>query len=175
LIDDDVAEIDADAKADALLLGGVSLAVEHAALRLDGAAHGIDHAGKLGQHAVAGALDDAAFVLADLRVDKFAAVRLEAAQGAFLVRPHQTRIAGHIRSEDGCEPARDPRLAQDALRRTTYTTFALICSVHRPVVNTSSLADGPNHRRGLQPRRGPATCGGRLMEWTGCFPGRASL
>jgi hypothetical protein len=56
LIDDDVAEIDADPEADALLLGGVSLAVEHAALRLDGTAHGIDHAGKLGQHAVAGGL-----------------------------------------------------------------------------------------------------------------------
>jgi len=35
LIDNDVAEIDADAKADALLLSGVSLAVEHAARDAD--------------------------------------------------------------------------------------------------------------------------------------------
>jgi len=47
-------------------------------------------------HPVAGRLDDAAGVLADLRVDERAAMRLEAFVRAFLVRAHQARVARHI-------------------------------------------------------------------------------
>jgi hypothetical protein len=39
---------------------------------------------------------DAAVVLDDLRVDEVAAQRLEAFEGAFLVRPHQPRIPRDI-------------------------------------------------------------------------------
>src|SRR5262249_37944198 len=38
------------------------------------------------QHTVAGGLDDAAVVLGDLRIDEFAAQRLEAFERAFLIR-----------------------------------------------------------------------------------------
>ena len=48
-LDDDVADIDADAKLDAPVLGDVGVALGHAALHLDGAAHGIDHAGEFDQ------------------------------------------------------------------------------------------------------------------------------
>jgi hypothetical protein len=71
-------------------------AVDHRALHLGGAADGVDDAGEFHQHPVTGRLDDAAGMLADLRVEELAAMRLEAFVRAFLVRTHQARIARHI-------------------------------------------------------------------------------
>ena len=78
----------------------LGLAVEHAALHFGGAAHRVDHAGEFRQHAVAGVLDDAAPVLLDLRIDQLTEMRLQALVRAFLVHPHQTRVARHIGGED---------------------------------------------------------------------------
>jgi hypothetical protein len=73
LIDDNIAEINADAEVDAPFSGNVSVvALCHVALHLDRAAHRIDDAGKLDQRAVAGGFDKAATVLPDLWVDQFA-------------------------------------------------------------------------------------------------------
>jgi hypothetical protein len=55
-------------------------------LDLDGAAHRIDDARKLHQHAIAGSLDDAAVMFPDFRIDKLAAVRLQAIEGTLFVR-----------------------------------------------------------------------------------------
>ena len=104
-LDDDVAEIDADAKPDAMLVGICRLAVDHPALDLDGAAHGIDDASKFRQQAVAGVLDDAASVLPDLWLDQLPEMRLEAFVRALLVRAHQARISRHISGEDCGETA----------------------------------------------------------------------
>ena len=82
------------------------VALGHRLLHLDRAAHRIDDAGKLHQHAIAGGLDDPAPVLGDLRIDQLAAERLEAFEGAFLVRPHQPRIPRHIGGKDRGEAAR---------------------------------------------------------------------
>jgi hypothetical protein len=105
VLGDHVAEIDADPKPDAPFVLQLGLAVEHAALDLGGAAHGIDNARKFGQQPVAGGFDDAAVVLSDLRVDQLPAVRLEAFERALLIRPHQARIACHIGGEDRSETA----------------------------------------------------------------------
>jgi hypothetical protein len=80
--------------------------MSHRLLHCDRAAHGIDNARKLHQQAVAGGLDDAAMMLGDLRIEEFAAQRLEAFERAFLVRPHQPRIPRHIGGEDRGETAR---------------------------------------------------------------------
>ena len=66
-------------------------------------AQSIDGAGKFHQHAVAGGLDDAAMVLGDFRIEELATQRLQAFERAFLVHPHQPRIAGDIGGEDGSE------------------------------------------------------------------------
>jgi hypothetical protein len=58
--------------------------------------HRIDDARELSQQPVAGRLDDAAGMLADLRIDELAAMRLEEFVRAFLVRAHQARITRHI-------------------------------------------------------------------------------
>jgi hypothetical protein len=55
-------------------------------LDFDRRADRVDDAREFREHAVAGRLDDAAAVLPDLRVDELAAMRLEAFEGAFLVR-----------------------------------------------------------------------------------------
>ncbi len=99
-VGDDVAEIDPDPKGNALVLGHLGVAVRHRPLDLDGAAHRIDDARKFHQHAVAGGLDDAPVMLPDFRVDELAAMRLQAVEGAFLVRSHQPRITRHIGGED---------------------------------------------------------------------------
>ena len=99
-LDDHIAEIDADAQFDAAVRSGAGVALRHRLLHLDRAAHRIDDAGKFHQQPVAGGLDDAAAVFGDFRIEKLAAQRLEAFERAFLVRPHQPRIPGHISGED---------------------------------------------------------------------------
>src|SRR5271154_2296631 len=69
VVGDDVAEIDADPKPDAAIVGSLWLAVEHPALYLGGATHRVDDAGEFREHAVAGVFDDVASVLLDLRID----------------------------------------------------------------------------------------------------------
>ena len=64
---DDVAEMNADAELDALLGRHAGVALDHAVLHFDGAAHGVDDAAELDDAAVAGALDDAAVMHGDGR------------------------------------------------------------------------------------------------------------
>jgi hypothetical protein len=96
VLDDDVAEIDPDPEPDPAVLWHTGLAIDHRPLELGGTAHSVNDAREFRQHPVAGRLDDAAGMLADLRVDELAAMRLEAFVRAFLVRTHQARVARHI-------------------------------------------------------------------------------
>jgi hypothetical protein len=99
-VGDHVAEIDPDPEPDPAVLGYPGLAVDHCPLQFHGTAHRVDDAREFRQHAIASILDDAAGMLADLRVEELAAMRLEALVRALLVRAHQPRIARHIGSED---------------------------------------------------------------------------
>ena len=60
-----VAEMNADAKLDALLERHASVALDHTGLDFDCAAHGVDHAAELDDAAVASTLDDASVVHGD--------------------------------------------------------------------------------------------------------------
>src|ERR1700682_933463 len=62
VVDDYVAEVNADAEFDPDILRHVGVLRGHATLDFNGTAHRIDGAGKLYQHAVASGLDDAASV-----------------------------------------------------------------------------------------------------------------
>src|ERR1700757_4854150 len=68
LVDDDVAEIDADAEIDAPLGWHIGVARGHLALDLDRATNRIDHARELAEQTVARRVDYAAAVLLDLGV-----------------------------------------------------------------------------------------------------------
>src|SRR5271170_6958975 len=91
-LDDHVAEIDPDAQFDAVVRAYTRVVLGHRLLHRDRAAHRVDDARKLDQHAVAGGLDDAPVVLGNFRIEELAAQRLEAFERAFLVRSHQPRI-----------------------------------------------------------------------------------
>jgi hypothetical protein len=69
LVDDDAAQIDADAELDAALLWDIVIAQCHFALQRGCAAHRIDDAGDLDQEPVAGRFDDAAAMLGNLGSD----------------------------------------------------------------------------------------------------------
>ena len=105
VLDHDVAEIDADAELDAAILRHAGVAAGHAVLDFDRAGDGVDHAGELDQHAVAGQLDDAALVLGDPRVDQFLAARLERGKRGGLVDAHQPAVADHVGSQYGGKPS----------------------------------------------------------------------
>jgi len=89
LLNNHVADVDANAKPDALLVRQASLAVDHPTLDLGGATHSVHHTGELCQETVAGVLDGTALVLSDPRVDQLFQMCLETLVGAFLVNAHQ--------------------------------------------------------------------------------------
>jgi hypothetical protein len=66
-------EVDADTKFDATLKRHAGIALGHASLHLDGAAHGVNDAAELDDCAVAGALDDAAMMSGNRRVNEIGA------------------------------------------------------------------------------------------------------
>jgi hypothetical protein len=68
---------------------------------LKGAPHGVDSASKLDDAAVAGALDDAAIVDGDSRVDEVAAERPKSRQNAILVCAGKPAISHHVRAQNG--------------------------------------------------------------------------
>src|SRR4029077_10413216 len=81
-VDDDVADVDADAKVEPLVGGNTRVALGHAALHFNRAAHCIDHAREFHQQAVPGRLDDAAVMFGDLGVYQLPPVGFQRRQGA---------------------------------------------------------------------------------------------
>ena len=92
--------MDADAELDAAVLRHAGIALDHAVLHLDGAAHGIDHAAELDQRSIAGALDHAPVVHGDGRIDQVAAQRPQPRQRAIFVRAGEPAVSDHVGSQD---------------------------------------------------------------------------
>ena len=108
-LDDHLAEIDADAHVDAVVLGKAGVSLRHAALDADRAFDRVDDAPKLGEKTVAHQLEDYAAMRRDGRLDKFSSTRLKPLESSRLVQLHQTAVAGDIRGEDGGELPFDER------------------------------------------------------------------
>ena len=105
---DHIAEMDSDAELDAALGRKAGVALDHTVLHLNGAAHRVDDAAELNDGAIAGALDHAAIVDGDYRVDQIAAKRSQPRKDAILVRAGKSAVADHIRNWNRCEfPGRD--------------------------------------------------------------------
>ena len=96
---DDVAQMDADPELDAALRRHAGVALDHAVLHLDRAAHGVDHAAELDDAAVAGALDDPAVMDGDGGIDQIAAERPQPRQDAILVRAREPAVADDVRDQ----------------------------------------------------------------------------
>ena len=100
---DHVAEMNADAKLDAPSGGTPALRSTIAVLHFNGAAHRVDDAAELDDAAVAGALDDAAVMDGDGRIDQIAAKRPKPRQDAVLVRAGEPAVADDVGDQDRCE------------------------------------------------------------------------
>ena len=70
---DDIAQMNPDAELDAAFGRQAGVALDHAGLHLDRAAHRVDDAAKVDENAVAGALDDAAMMRGDRGINQIAA------------------------------------------------------------------------------------------------------
>ena len=103
VLDDHVAEIDADAELNPPRRRNVGIAPRHPALDLGRAQHRISDALELDQHAIAGCLDDAAAVLGDGGIDELKPMGLETRERPRLVDLHQPAVADHVGGEDCCE------------------------------------------------------------------------
>jgi hypothetical protein len=95
--------MNSDTEFDASLVREPGIALDHATLDLDGAAYGIDHAAELNETSVAGALDYAAVVHRDGRINQIAAERPQTREGTILVRAGKSAIADNIRRKNSRE------------------------------------------------------------------------
>ena len=132
-IDNDVANVEADAELDSLFRGNVCIAIGHSALDVHCAAHGIHNAYKFDQHPVASRLHDASAMLDNPWINKFFAMCFELPQRAFFVNAHQPAIAGYVSSKNRRKPAvyplfghsSSPNVAKRSIGRTRPSLAAL--------------------------------------------------
>ena len=97
---DDVADVDADAELDAAVLRHAGVALDEADLHFDRAANRVDHAAKLDENTVAGALDDAPMMGGDGGVDQVAPQAPKTRERAILIRSREPAVADDIGDQD---------------------------------------------------------------------------
>jgi hypothetical protein len=92
--------MDADTVFDPLFGRHAGVALDHAVLHFDRAAHGVHDAAELDDRAVAGALDDAPVMHRDDGVDEIPAKGSQARKDAILVRACEPAVACDIRHQN---------------------------------------------------------------------------
>src|SRR5208337_2891886 len=85
----------ADAECNTALRGQAGVA-------LGGAAHRVDHATKLDENSVAGALDDAPMMRGDGGIDEIAAKPAEPRKRAILIRSREPAVTDDVGDQDRC-------------------------------------------------------------------------
>ena len=89
VFDDDITDVNANAKFDPLALRHIDILLGHGALNFDGAAYGIYDAPELNESAVPGILDDAPVMISDFGIKKRLSKSFQLRQRAFFVGPYQ--------------------------------------------------------------------------------------
>ena len=97
---DNVAQVDADAELDAPLGRQARVALDHAGLHFDSAAHGVHNTPELDDRAIAGALHNASVMNRDDGIDQIAAKRPQPRKNAILVRSREPAIADNVRNQN---------------------------------------------------------------------------
>ena len=105
LVDDDIAEVDADAIEQGARSRHVAIAPLHALLEIDGATQRLGDALEFDQQAVAGRLDDAPLAPRDRRIDEFEPYGLEPGKRPGFVRFHEAAETDHVGRDDRRKPA----------------------------------------------------------------------
>ena len=106
LVVNDVPEVDADAEQHQAMLGHLLVSRRHDALDLGRACGRANHAGELGEDAVARSIDDAAAVPAHQRQDH-GLVALEVAERSGLVLAHESAVTRDVGGKNGRKSALD--------------------------------------------------------------------
>ena len=88
VFDNNITDVNADAKFDPLVLRHIGILFGHAALDFVGTSHGVDHAGELNESAVPGILDDTSVMLSDFGIEKRLSESFQLRQRAFFVDPY---------------------------------------------------------------------------------------
>src|SRR5258708_6633690 len=114
VFDDNITDMNADAKFDPLDLRHIDILFGHAALNFDGAAYGIYDAPELNESAVPGILDDAPAMITDFGIKKRLSKSFQLRQRAFLVDPYQAARARDIRRQNSRQSPIYVLAAQDA-------------------------------------------------------------
>ena len=112
--DDNITDVDTDAKFDPIVLRHIGILLRHAALDFVGASDGIDHAGELNEGAVSCILNDTSVTLSDFRIEKRLSKSHQSRQRAFFVDPHQAARARDIRRQNSCQSPLYVLAAHDA-------------------------------------------------------------
>src|SRR5207245_10340840 len=86
--DDNITDVNADAKFNPLVLRHIGISFRHAALDFVCASDGIDHAGELNEDAVPCILDDTSAMLSDFGIEKRLSKSFQLRQRAFFVDPY---------------------------------------------------------------------------------------
>jgi hypothetical protein len=86
--DDNITDVNTDAKFDPLILRHTGILLRHAALDFVGTSHGIDRAGELNKGAVSRILDDTSVMLRDFGIEKGLSKSFQLRQRAFFVDPY---------------------------------------------------------------------------------------
>ena len=114
VFDDNITDVNADAKFDPLDLRYIDILLGHAALNFDGAAYGIYDAAELNESAVPGILDDAPAMISDFGIKKRLSKSFQLRQRAFFVDPYQAARARDIRRQNSHQSPLYMLAAQDA-------------------------------------------------------------
>src|SRR6266403_2846804 len=112
--DDNITDVNADAKFDPFVLRHIGILFRHAALDFVGTSQGIDHACELDESAVSGVLDDASAMISDFGIKKRLSKSFQLRQRAFFVDPYQAARACDIRRQNSRQSPLYVLAAQDA-------------------------------------------------------------
>jgi hypothetical protein len=112
--DDNITDVNADAKLDPFILWHIRILFRHAALDFVGTSHGIYDAPELNESAVPGILDDTSVMLSDFGIEKRLSESSQLRHRAFFVDPYQAARARDIRRQNSCQSPLYVLAAQDA-------------------------------------------------------------
>jgi len=112
--DDNITDVNADAKLDPFVLRHIIIMFRHAVLNFVGTSHGVDHAGELNEGAVPCILDDTSVTLSDFGIEKRLSESSQLRHRAFFVDPYQAARTRDIRRQNSRQSPFHVLAAQDA-------------------------------------------------------------